>query len=261
MSRVVSKDGTIIGYEKIGSGPAVILVDGALSYREYWGGRPLAAVLSKDCTVYAYDRRGRGESTDTLPYAVEREIEDIEALIDEAGGPAYLVGISSGAVLALKAAAILGPARVAKLALYEPPFFSEDEARHHLATSTRQVIGLLEAGRGGDAVASFLSDVVQDEKAEDMRQSPEWPIMEALAPTLAYDIAVVGDGSLPIDAAQTATMPALVLDGSASWDFMHEAADNLARAMPHATRRTLQGQTHDVSPEVLAPVLAAFFNA
>lgn len=263
MSQVISKDGTSIAYDKTGIGPAVLLVDGAMTYRAFFGLRgPLSAGISKHFTVYAYDRRGRGESTDTKPYAVEREIEDIEALIEEAGGSVYLFGISSGAVLALKAAAELGATRVAKLALYEAPLTFGNEAKQASAQYTRQLTELLEADKRGDAVALFMATVgLPAEMIKGMRHSPEWPIMEALAPTLAYDNAIMGDGSLPVDAAKAATMPALVLDGSASPDFMHEAAEALAKAMPHAERKTLEGQTHEVSPEALAPVLISFFKA
>jgi pimeloyl-ACP methyl ester carboxylesterase len=261
MSHVRSHDGTKIAYETIGRGPPVVLVDGALSSRQLWGGLPLAAALSRDCTVYAYDRRGRGESTDAKAYAVEREIEDIEALIDEAGGTVYLYGSSSGAVLALKAAAALGTARVAKLALYEPPFNAGDEqARQDFARFTGRVVELLEAGRRDDALVFFMADTMSAVMIEELRQSPRWPLMKAMAPTLTYDIAVMCDGSLPVDAARNATMPALVIDGEESRAFMHDAADALARSMPHAERVTLEGQRHDVTPEALALVLVAFFR-
>lgn len=262
MSQVISKDGTSIAYDKTGIGSAVLLVDGAMTYRAFFGLKgPLSVKLSKHFTVYTYDRRGRGESTDTKPYAVEREIEDIEALIEEAGGSVYLFGISSGAVLALKAAARLGITKVAKLALYEAPLALGGEAKQASDQYSRQLIELLKADKRGDAVALFMTFVgLTAEMVEGMRQSPDWPIMEALAPTLAYDNAIMVDSSLPVDAAKAATMPTLVLDGSASPAFMHEAADALAKAMPHAERKTLEGQTHEVSPEVLAPVLFAFFR-
>jgi pimeloyl-ACP methyl ester carboxylesterase len=261
MSRVTSKDGTTIAFDRLGEGPPVILMDGALCYRAFGPMEPLARLLSARFTVYYYDRRGRGESTDTQPYSVDREIDDIEALIEEAGGPVYLFGPSSGAVLALKAAAKLGAARVAKLALYEAPLESDEQARQDFARYAEQMEELLGANKRGDAVALFLGDMVPPEMLEGMRQSPEWPIMEAVAHTLAYDNAVMGDGSPPVDDAKAATMPALILDGSESPAFMHEAAEALARAMPQAQRKTLKGQTHQVSPEVLAPVLAAFFEA
>jgi pimeloyl-ACP methyl ester carboxylesterase len=259
-STVRSADGTSIAFERAGTGPALILVDGALSFRGFGPMEPLAALLVSRFTVFTYDRRGRGKSTDTQPYAVKREIEDIEALIEEAGGSVCLYGVSSGAALALKAAARLRD-NVTKLALYEPPFTSGDEAKHDFAKYTEQMDALLAANRRGDAVAFFLADRMPAEELEGMRQTPEWPIMEALAPTLAYDNAVMGDGSPPVDESKTATMPALVLDGSESPEFMHEAADAVARAMPRAQRLTLEGQTHMVSPEVLGPVLTTYFQA
>ncbi len=262
MRKVISKDGTTIAFDRSGTGPAVILVDGALSYRAFGPMGPLAAFLAQHFTVYTYDRRGRGESTDTQPYAVEREIEDIEALIDEAGGPVYLYGVSSGAVLALKAAAKLGTAKVPKLALYEPPFNSDDDtAKQEFAQYTKRMADLLEANQRGDAVAFFMADMVPAEMIEGMRQSPEWPIMEAVAPTLAYDNAVMGDGSPLVDDTKAATMPALILDGSESPAFMHEAAETLAKAMPQAQRNTLEGQTHRIAPEAVVPVLEEFFKA
>ncbi len=259
MSQVISKDGTTIAYDKTGNGPAVILVDGAMGYREYFGGRPLAAVLSHDFTVMTYDRRGRGESTDTQPYAVEREIEDIAALIDDVGAPVFLYGFSSGAVLALKTAARLGE-KVAKLALYAPPLELGDTAKHDFAKYTKRMAELLAANKRGDAVAFFLADMLPAEMIEEMRQSPQWTVMEAVAPTIAYDNAVLGDGSLPVNVAAAVTMPALVLDSDASPDFMHETADALVQVMPHARRLTLASQTHQIAPEALAPVLATFFQ-
>jgi pimeloyl-ACP methyl ester carboxylesterase len=258
MGTVTSTDGTTIAFDRVGQGPVVLLVDGAMAYRDYLGSRPLAAELAQNFTVITYDRRGRGQSSDTQPYRVEREIEDIEALIAEVGSPVYLYGFSSGSVLALKAAARLGE-KIAKLALFEPPFDSGgDKAKQEFAEFTRRMAELLEANKRGDAIAFFLADMLPAEMIEDMRQAPEWSVMEAVAPTLAYDNAVMGDGSVPIEAAKAAAM-ALVLDGSESPDFKHEAADLLARAMPDAQRKTLEGQTTRVSPEALAPVLAEFF--
>ena len=260
MKTVTSKDGTIIAFDQAGQGPAILLVDGAMGYRALFGGRPLAAELSKQFNVITYDRRGRGESTDTQPYAVEREIEDIEALIDEAGGTAYLYGFSSGAVLALRAAQL--DDKVTKLALLEPPFGSADvQAKQEFADYAKQMAALLAQDKRGDAVAFFLADMMPEEMLEGMRQSPEWPLMEAVAHTLAYDNLVMGDGSVPVEVARAATMPTLILDGGESPDFKHEAADALAEAMPHAVRKTLLGQTTLVPPEVLAPVLSEFFHS
>ena len=262
MGTVTSKDGTTIAFDKVGTGPAVLLVDGAMGYRGHFGQGPLAAALADRFTIMTYDRRGRGESGDTLPYAVEREIEDIEALIDEAGGSVYLYGLSSGAVLALKAAARLGAARVRKLALNEPPFDTgDDEAKQAFARYVRQMDTLLEANKRGDAVAFFMADMMPPEMIEEMRQSPDWPLMEAVASTLAYDNAVLGDAAVPVDAAQAATMPTLILVASNSPAFKHEAVDALARVMPHAQRKTLALETYAFAPEVSAPALLEFFTA
>jgi pimeloyl-ACP methyl ester carboxylesterase len=263
MQNVISKDGTKIAFEKTGQGPAVIMVNGAMGYREFHGGRDLVAELSSAFTVYIYDRRGRGESSDILPYAVEREIEDIEALIDEAGGSAYLYGVSSGAALALRAAAKLGRAKVAKLALYEPPYgSSDDKAKQDFAEQRKGLSQLIKDGKRGDAAAFFISSMgTPPEVLEGIRKSPDWKIMEGVEHTLAYDYAVLGDGAVPIEIAKAATMPALVMDGSKSFDFMHDAAETLGKVMPHAERKPLKNQTHEVSPDAIAPVLVEFFNS
>lgn len=259
MSKVTSKDGTKIAYEKTGTGPAVLLVDGALAYRGHRGGRPLAAALAADFTVVTYDRRGRGESTDTQPYAVERELEDVEALVRELPGPVHLYGFSSGAVLALRAAAELGD-RVATLALLEPPFNqANDAARREFADYAQRMAALLREGRRGDALAWFLGDMVPPDVLEAMKRAPEWRSMEAVAPTLAYESEVLGDGSVPIEVAKRVRVPVLVLEGGDSPEFKHRAAQDLVEALPHARRTTLAGQSIDVPVEVLAPVLKSFF--
>jgi pimeloyl-ACP methyl ester carboxylesterase len=255
-----SRDGTVIAYDRTGQGPAVVLIDGAIAHRGYRGGRPLAAELSRDFTVISYDRRGRGESGDTSPYAVEREIEDIEALVAEVGAPARLFGFSSGSILAVRAAATLGR-KVARIAVFEPPLGSDDEpARQQFAEQLRQLEQLLREGRNGDAVAFFLQDMLPPEVLEGVKQSPDWPLMEAVAPTLAYDYRVLGDGGVPVQAARAVAVPALVLDGAESPPFKHEAADALAKALPNARRQTLAGQATQVPPEVLAPILGRFFD-
>jgi pimeloyl-ACP methyl ester carboxylesterase len=239
------------------------MVNGAMGYREFYGGRDLAAKLSKDFTVYLYDRRSRGESTDTQPYAVEREIEDIEALIEEAGGSAYLYGVSSGAALALLAAAQLGPGKAAKLALYEPPYGSDDvKEKQDFAEQKTRLGELIKEGKRGDAAAFFISGMgTPPDVLEGIRRSPDWPVMVGVEHTLAYDYAVLGDGAVPIEAARTIAVPTLVLDGEKSMDFMHEAAETLGRVIPHARRKTLSNQTHDVSAEALAPVLKEFYHS
>lgn len=261
MATVTSKDGTLIAYDKTGTGPALILVNGALSYRSFHGAGKLTSLLSKDFTFIDYDRRGRGESTDTQPYSVQREIEDIEALIDSVGGSAYVCGISSGAVLSLLATAALGSSKIQKLALYEAPFGSDSEKdRADFASEKMKVVELIEAGKPGEAVNAFLSSMGLPKEALDrMKQSQEWKYMEGVGHTLAYEFAILDDGVIPLDVAKSVSVPTLVLSGAKSFDFMHTAADTLAKVIPQAQRKTLEGQTHDVAPEALAPVLKEFF--
>lgn len=254
---VISKDGTRIAFEQSGSGPALILVDGAICYRAFGPMRPLSALLSPHFTVFAYDRRGRGDSGDTLPYAVEREIEDIDALIRQAGGSAFVYGTSSGAALTLRAAA--HGLAIKKLVMYEPPFNPDDSMREMAVSYTARLKELLAEDRRGDAIALFMNRVgTPAEAVAGMRQAPVWPMFEAVAPTLAYDDAILGH-SVPTDVAAQVTTPTLVMAGGATYPFMHEAARMLEAAMPNAQRRTLDGQTHDAAPEAVAPVLVEFF--
>lgn len=261
MQSVTSKDGTKIAYDKVGEGPAVILVAGALCSRLSWSGPELANLLAADFTTYNYDRRGRGDSGDATPYAIEREIEDIDALIDAAGGEAYLYGHSSGGALALEAAVRLGE-KVKKLAVYEAPYNADPEAQTAWRQYIKDVTAALSADRRGDAVALFMRYVgMPEEQIEGMRRSPVWPNMEAIAPTLAYDHAGIlgGDQSLPAERAAGVCASALLMNGSASFPFMYDTAQALSKVMPHAEVRTLNDQTHAVSSEVLAPVLREFF--
>jgi len=260
MPLVTSADGTAIAYERTGTGPVLILVDGAMCYRAAGPMRPLAALLQDDFTVYTYDRRGRGESSDTAPYAVAREVEDLQALVAQAGGEAYVYAISSGAALALATAAA-GPG-ITKLALYEPPFMAEVEDSAWIKEYTHRLNELLDAGRKGDAVALFMTRVgMPAEAVAGMRAQPGWTTLEAIAPTLAYDDEVLGDGSVPRDLALTIAVPALVIAGGASPQSLQQAAKATADALPTAKHRTLDGQTHDVAPEALAPVLVEFLRA
>jgi pimeloyl-ACP methyl ester carboxylesterase len=260
MPVVTSADGTTIGYERSGSGPALVLVDGAMCYRDAGPMRPLAALLQDSFTVYLYDRRGRGESSDTLPYAVDREVEDLQALIAEAGGEAYVYAISSGAALALATAA--ADSRITKFALYEPPYLAEVEDGARIKEYTERLHELLDAGRKGDAVALFMTNVgIPAQAIAGMRAQPGWAGSEAIAPTLAYDDELLGDGSVPRDLASRITVPALVLAGGASPQSLQQAAKATADAFPTAEHRTLDGQTHAVDADALAPVLVEFFGA
>ncbi|RPI93530.1 MAG: alpha/beta hydrolase [Chloroflexi bacterium] len=264
MKKVISKDGTTIAFDQSGQGPALILVDGALQYRAFdQGMAPLAGLLAKKFTVIHYDRRGRGDSTDTQPFAMEREIEDIKALIDEAGGPAFLYGVSSGAALAFEAALALG-SKVRKLAIYEAPYNDDEAARQAWKDYRRQLNKLVAAGRGGDAVGLFMMLVgASAEDVEGMHQHPMWPLWEAVGHTLVYDAAALGEeAAIPARKAANLTVPTLVMDGGAGeWSFMHNTAIALAKAIPNAQHCSLEGQTHEVAPEALAPVLIEFFNA
>ena len=254
----ISKDGTRIAFEKTGSGPAVIVISGALSHRGLYRDPSLPAKLSEHFTVYLYDRRGRGESTDVQPYAVEREIEDIEALLEDAGGSAYLYGVSSGAALALQAAAKLGPAKVTKLAIYEPPY---GQKKQDFATQKQRVNELVRTGQPGDAAAFFMSAIGTPPEALDaMKRSPEWEAIKKIDFTLAYDFAVLGDGEIPQDVVKAIQVPTLVMNGEKSMDFMGPAADRIAALIPHAQRKTLKGQTHQAAGDVMAPVLIDFFT-
>lgn len=265
MTLVTSKDGTKIAFDCAGSGPALILVGGALEQRalETETAKLAALPLLRDhFNVYHYDRRGRGGSGDTLPFAVEREIEDIQALIDHAGGSAYMFGISSGAALALEAAAALG-SEVPKLALYEAPYNDDPAAQQAWFAYRAKLNALTAAGQNGDAVILFMQLVgMPDEHVPQVKAMPMWPLFEAVGHTLAYDAAALGDyAAVPTQTAAKITVPALVMDGSESFPFMHTTALALAKAMPRGQHRSLQGQTHEVAAEAIGPVLVDFFSA
>ncbi len=264
MSKVTSKDGTRIAYDRRGQGPAVILVDGALGYRGLGFGNPLAELLSRNFTVYCYDRRGRGESSNSKPFTIDREVEDINALIDQAGGSAYVYGMSSGACLALEAAIRLG-SRIKKLALFEPPYNSDPSALSAWKAYWTQLHELIAANRRSEAVDLFMRFVgTPTEMVQGMRNTPVWAMFEAVAPTLPYDAAEVGeDLAVPVERARAVHSETLILDGGLSLQympFMHATAVSLAEAIPHARQVTLDGQGHDIKAEVLAPALAEFFG-
>jgi pimeloyl-ACP methyl ester carboxylesterase len=265
MRTVTSRDGTTIAFDHLGKGPALILVGGAFEQRAMDSETAqLAALplLAQRLTVIHYDRRGRGDSTDTQPYAVEREIEDIEALINDAGGSAFVYGVSSGAALAFEAALALG-GKVKKLAMYEAPYNNDDDARQRWRHFRRQLSETLAEGRRGDAVGLFMMLLgMSPDHLDEMRQHPMWPMWEAVAPTIAYDAAVMGeDASVPTERAAGLAMPALIMAGGASYPFMQATATALANVTPHAQHRTLEGQTHEVAAEAIAPVLVEFFNS
>jgi pimeloyl-ACP methyl ester carboxylesterase len=256
MNTTTSSDGTAIAYDRFGGGPPVIMAAGAFNTRS--ATEPLAQALAPQFTVLNYDRRGRGDSGDTAPYAVGREIEDLAALISAAGGSASVFGYSSGATLALKAAASGLP--VTKLVLYEPPFNTDDSYPALPADFATQLAELVSAGRRGDAVELYQTNAVgiPEEVVAQMRHAPFRPGLEALAHTLAYDAAIIGDRSLPAALFAAVTIPALVISGEQSPPFLRNAARAAAAALPGGRLSVLPGQGHDINPEAAAPVMAEF---
>lgn len=259
MTNVISKDGTRIGFDQSGHGSPVILVSGGSVDR--MSNAPLAALLSEHFTVYNYDRRGRGISDDNAPYAIEREIEDIAAVNEAAGGSAFLFGSSSGASLAMEAAASGLP--IKKLALWEPPYIVGDSRPRPPADTAKTYNDFVSAGKRGDAVEFFMTKVVgmPPEFAAFARNEPWWPSQEALAHTLAYDATVMGDYSIPIDRAAKIKTPTMVIAGGADMPWMRVTAKALIESIPGAQLRFLDGQGHNVAADALAPVLIEFFNS
>jgi pimeloyl-ACP methyl ester carboxylesterase len=264
MKMATSRDGTHIAYDELGEGPPLVLVGGAFNTRTFGPNGGLAPLLAEHFTVINYDRRGRGDSKDTAPYSVEREIEDLEALIEEAGGSAHVFGISSGAALALEAAN-RGLA-IDKLALYEAPFIVDD-SRAPVPDDYRQRLeGMVASDRRSDAIRLFMRQGVGVPAVfvAMMRIMPAWSKLKAVAPTVIYDAAIVDDYQkgrpLPSDRWTSVTMPTRVAVGGKSPDWMRNAMRELADVLPNARHSTLEGQTHIVKPEALAPVLVEFFE-
>jgi pimeloyl-ACP methyl ester carboxylesterase len=261
-----SADGTAIAFDRAGDGPALILVDGALCHRGIGPNRRLGEALRRSFTVITYDRRGRGESGDAARYTVAREVQDIAALVDAAGGSAYLYGISSGGALALEAAKLL-PGKVAKVAVYEIPFVVDD-SRPAIAEGFARDLGhLVETGRRGTAVKRFMRESVQlpGPLVAAMPLLPGWAHNKALAHTLRYDVTIMGDSQvgkpLPASRWEAVTVPTLVASGGKSPTWVRHAAANLAEVLPNGRHRTLDGQRHYVKPDAIAPVLERFFSA
>jgi len=253
---VRSADGTTIAFERSGAGQALILVDAAGGYREVGPLRSLAKLLAADFTVFTYDRRGRGGSSDTLPYAVEREVDDLAALVAAAGGSACVYAFSSGGLLAMHAAA--SGLAIPKLALLEPPI-GADEDKSAEADFTRELADLVAAGGRGDAVEHFHTSIgVPVEMVAGMREAPFWPALEAIAHTLVYDSIVSEATSLAL--VRSVTAPTLVLDSEGSTGDLTGWAAAVVEALPNGSHRSLEGEWHGVADEVLAPVLTEFFR-
>lgn len=258
MDTVRSADGTSIAFDRTGDGPPLVLVSGAFCDRQTT--KIVTKVLAPTFSVYEYDRRGRGASGDTLPYAVEREVEDLAAVLDAAGGAPFVSGHSSGAILALEAAA-RGIA-MKRLAVYEPPYIVDDSRVRPGADLAERLAALASAGRRGDAAKLFLTEAVQvpPDLLSMIEQDPSWSGMTAIAHTLPYDVAVSNNNELPADRLATIQVPTLVLGGGNSPEWFQNTVRTVAATIPNAELQSLEGQDHGAAPEVLAPVLTAFFD-
>lgn len=255
LGTVTSADGTTITYDRSGAGPAVIVVGGALMNR--LSPQQTVQLLIERFTVYTYDRRGRGDSEDTQPYAPEREIEDLLAVVEHAGGAVRVFGMSSGSFIALQAAA--RESGISKVAVYEPPYLTgagpltSEEYRVRLEE-------MVEEGHPDEAVELFLRQVSGGWFDESLKKKPWWSGMVALGPSLRYDAALTGDGSVPTDLLRGIAVPVLVLYGGASDAWAGAAAEAVASGVPNGTVRRLDDQTHQVDEAVLAPALTKFFR-
>lgn len=264
MATVISNDGTRIAFDRIGAGPAVILVDGAMCYRASGPMTSIAKLLAARYTVFTYDRRGRGDSTNVQPYSVAREVEDLQALIAEAGGSALVCGLSSGAALALEAAH--RGAAIRKLALFEAPFFVDDSRTPLPPDFVARLDQAVATNQRGLAVSMFMKLVgVPAVVIALLRFLPPWRKLTGVAHTLPYDMQIVSEHQWgrPLSEQRwaNATMPAMVIDGGKSPEWMRNAARALAGVLPNARYETLPGQTHMVQAKALAPALMKFFQA
>jgi len=258
--RVESRDGTVIAYEKSGHGPAVVILGGVLGDRSQQA--PVADLLAKEFTVFNFDRRGHGESEDKPPYAVEREIEDMDAILDAAGGSAFVYGTSGPGVLALHAASAAPGAKMQRLAIWEPPFIVDSSRPKVRSDYKAELESRLAQARRGDIVELFFTDAVgmPAEFVAQMRQAPWWAAQEAMAHTTIYDATLMGDYSLPRAKVARVKVPTLVLDGGQS-PWLTASADAVAAALANGQRRTLVGQQHNVEPAAIAPALIEFFKS
>lgn len=263
MNKVISKDGTLIAYDRVGDGPALINVLGATATRGMVAQHGNSEAVMP-FTVYTYDRRGRGDSGDTAPYAVQREIEDLEAMIDAAGGSAFVFGHSSGAVLALRAAGQLGT-KIKKLALYEPPFILDDSRPPIPADYVQHLRQLIATSQPEAALEYFMTVAVgiPAEYIAGMKQAPFWASSVKVAHTISYDGEIMGETMVGNPAAlepfAVITTPTLVMVGSNSPPYQQNAVATLSTVLPNAQYRSMAGQDHGIAPEVLGPALVEFF--
>jgi pimeloyl-ACP methyl ester carboxylesterase len=259
MKTTQSKDGTTLAYDVYGNGPALIYITGASCHRSF---KPIvqdAKIFASEFTVYNYDRRGRGNSGNTLPYTMEREIEDIEAIIDSAGGTAYLYGHSSGAVLALEAALRLSN-KVQKVIMYDAPYVRDEEKKVEYNQLSQKIHKLLDNGKNAEAMSTFLKGIGMPKLFVLLLPLfPGWRTMKALAPTLAYDIALTQDMP-PVERATRISVPTQIIVGEKSPPSIHDVGRQLMKAIPNAKFVQLTGQDHMVNAKTLLPLLSGFFK-
>ena len=254
--RVRSADGTSIAIDRSGQGPAVVVVGGGPT--DHWAVADIAALLAAQFTVFNYDRRGRGASGDTAPWALSREVEDLDAVIAATGGSACVFGTSVGAIFALQAAA--AGSAIPKLVLWEPPFVVDDSRPPPPADYATRLESFVTSGKQSDALEYFFTQAVgmPAEMVGTMKPAPFWGAMEKLTTALVYDAKIIGDFTVPANVS-TITTPTLVVDG-ATTPWITAGAEATATAIHNSARRTLAGQPHNVAADAIAPVITKFFN-
>lgn len=255
MLHTTSLDGTSLAYDKTGSGPALVVIGGGPTTRA--ANSELAELLATSCTVYNYDRRGHGDSGDTESFTVDQEFQDVQAMLDVAGGQAAVFGSSGGAVIALQAA--IRGLGITRLALWEPAYVVEGTRPPVPEDYATRLAELIASGRRSEAGEMFFADAVglPQQFIDGMKASPFWPAIEAVAHTLVYDAQLMGDFAVPVHQLRAFEIATLVLDG-ATTPWLSTSADAVAAAIPHATRQTLVGQQHNVEATALAPAIAGF---
>jgi pimeloyl-ACP methyl ester carboxylesterase len=257
-----SRDSTTIAYTKRGSGPPLIIVDGAFCYRENGPATELASLLAQHFTVFTYDRRGRGESGNTAPYTVEREIDDLRALAREAGGTPFVLGISSGGALSLQAVA--SGVNVKKIALYEPPYLADGNGPRSFEDVKNRLQSLVSTGDRAGAVRFFMTDVYGAPRAfvfaMPFLMPNAWKRNKLVVHTTPYDLTILGDRAVFNERRSSISVPALVIGGEKSPKELRDAVAAVANALPNAHSRFLPGQDHNISGPALVPVLFEFFG-
>jgi pimeloyl-ACP methyl ester carboxylesterase len=256
-----SRDGTTIAYTKRGSGPPLIIVDGVFCYRENGPATELASLLAQHYTVFTYDRRGRGESTDTAPYTVEREIDDLRAVVTEARATPFVLGISSGAALTLQAVASGVGAK--RIALYEPPYEAAGSPRR-LEDARIRLQSFISDGDRAGAVRFFMTGVFGAPRAfvfaMPFLMPTAWKRNKLVVHTAPHDLMILADRSVLNERSSSIPVPTLVIGGEKSPKGLRDAVTVVGDALPNGTIRFLSGQDHNISGPVLVPVLFEYFG-